>query len=72
MKKTLLFSALFGLILTALASAQTYNCPMGGYGGMMSGYYGSGSAIFGWIFSLLAAAALILLIVWLVKQLSKK
>ena len=43
-----------------------------GYSGMMSmmyGSYGSGMMFFGWIYSLLILAALILFIVWLVQQL---
>ena len=42
-----------------------------GMGGMMSGSYGSGMMFFGWIFGLLVLAVLVLLVVWLVKQIQK-
>ena len=47
----------------------------GGYGGMMNmmyGTYGSGMMTFGWIYGLLILVALVLFIVWLVKQIQKK
>lgn len=45
-----------------------------GYGmmGMMYGSYGSGMMFFGWIFGTLIITALVLFIVWLVKQIQKK
>ena len=41
-----------------------------GYGmmGMMYGNYGSGMMFFGWIFGVLILVALILFIMWLIKQ----
>ena len=39
--------------------------------GMMYGSYGTGFMAFGWIFSILFFVALILLIVWLIKQIQK-
>lgn len=47
----------------------------GGYGGMMGmmyGYYGSGMMFFGWLYGVLILVALVLLIVWLVKQIQKR
>ncbi|MEK6840640.1 MAG: hypothetical protein AABX79_01675 [Nanoarchaeota archaeon] len=47
----------------------------GGYGGMMSmmyGSYGGGMMFFGWIYGILIFVALILLVVWLFKQVQKK
>lgn len=47
----------------------------GGYGGMMGmmyGNYGSGMMIFGWLYGILILLALVLFIVWLVKQIQKK
>ncbi|VVB79159.1 Uncharacterised protein [uncultured archaeon] len=44
-----------------------YTCPM--MGSYSAGGYGW---IFGWIFMALASVALILLIIWLAKQISKK
>ena len=40
-----------------------------GYGGMMGNYGFSGMWIFGWLFMALIFVALILFIVWLIKQL---
>ena len=45
-----------------------------GFGGMMNmmyGTYGSGMMFFGWIYGILILVALILFIIWLVKQLKK-
>ena len=44
-----------------------------GYGGfgMMGGYYGSGMMVFGWLYGILVLVALILLIIWLAKQIRK-
>lgn len=45
-----------------------------GYGGMMGmmyGTYGSGMMLFGWLYGILILVALVLLIVWLVKQVQK-
>ena len=38
----------------------------------MHGYGGIGMGIFGWIFAVLIIVALILLIMWLIKQIQKK
>lgn len=45
-----------------------------GYGmmGMMYGTYGSGMMFFGWLFGVLTLVALVLLIIWLYKQIQKK
>ncbi len=43
-----------------------------GMGGMMYGAYGGGMMAFGWLFSTLVLVVLILLIIWLVKQIQKK
>ena len=47
----------------------------GGYGsgmmGMMYGTYGSGMMFVGWLYGILILVALVLFIVWLVKQLQK-
>jgi uncharacterized membrane protein len=40
--------------------------------GMMLGGYGYGGMIFSWLFGVLVLVALILLIVWLIKQIQKK
>ena len=44
----------------------------GGMIGMMYGYYGSGMMIFGWIYGLLILIALVLLIIWLARQINAK
>jgi hypothetical protein len=46
----------------------------GGYSGMMSmmyGNYGSGMMFFGWLYGILILVALVLFIIWLVKQIQK-
>jgi len=45
-----------------------------GYGmmGMMYGTYGSGMMFFGWVFGALLLTALVLLIIWLFKQITKR
>lgn len=69
MKK--IISLLVSILSLSLVSAQNYNYPAGCFGGMMSGTYGYGGGfIFGWIFMVLVAVALVLLIIWLVKQLT--
>lgn len=42
-----------------------------GMGGMMYGAYGGGMMAFGWLFSGLVLVVLILLIIWLIKQIQK-
>ena len=62
---------LVSILSLSLVSAQNYNYPAGCFG-MMSGVYGYGGGfIFGWIFMILVAVALVLLIIWLVKQLTQ-
>ena len=64
--KNLLVILFVSLISLSFVSAQQYNCP--GFG-MMGGYGYSGIGyVFGWIFMILALVALVLFIVWLVKQ----
>lgn len=68
-----LASVFLGLVSTlGFVFADTGDCP--GCGGMMGGWMfgGMGMGFFGWIISLLVVVALILLIVWLIKQISKK
>lgn len=46
----------------------------GGYGGMMGmmyGIYGSGMMFIGWLYGILILIALVLFIIWLVKQIQK-
>ena len=68
MKKIIAF--LVSIISLSLVSAQQQYPYGNGCFGMMSGSYGFGGGfIFGWIFMILVAIALVLLIIWLVKQL---
>ena len=52
---------------------RSFNINQGGGGNMMGGYYGGygmfGMGFFGWIFMLLIITALVLLIIWLIRQL---
>lgn len=68
-KSLLIFGIL--LVLTSFISAANYDY---GYGmmGMMSGAYGFGFGILGGLIMILIIVALVLLIVWLVKQIDKK
>jgi uncharacterized membrane protein len=74
MKKEGLLWGFFLLLASSIglvsADAGDYGCPM--MGGMYSVYGGVGMGIFGTILWLLVAVALVLLIVWLVKQVQKK
>lgn len=69
MKKAILYMIAGFLLAMPFVSADVGSC---GMGGMMYGSYGSGMMLFGWLFSLLVFVALILLIVWLIKQIQKK
>jgi len=59
------------LAFTGLASADVNDSGCSGWG-MMSGNYGLGFGLFGWVFSILVLIAIILLIIWLIKQIQKK
>lgn len=75
LKKTILVTSFLAVSLagTALAQENNYgNCPMGGMMYGFSGGYGGGAMLFSWLFGLLFTTALVLLIVWLVKQISQK
>ena len=69
MKSKFLFAIFLLTSLIGLVSADAGDC---GMYNMMSGAYGMGFGIFGWIFSLLVLVALVLLIIWLTKQIQKK
>ncbi len=73
----LVIASLIAASLIGVVSADAGDfgsCPVGASGmyGMMSGSYGFGGLFFGWLFGLLVVVALILLIVWLIKQIQKK
>jgi len=61
-----------GLINISLVLADEADGCFGDVGGMMSGSYGMGTMGFGWLISLLVVIALVLLIIWLIKQVQKK
>ena len=66
------FLALTSFVL-AVDSDTGCGFTSGGMGSMMSGAYGFGGMwLFGWVFSTLVLVALVLLIMWLVKQIQKK
>ena len=72
MKKIkLMFSTFVSMVLTlTLVSAYVGDGDCG-MGGMMFGNYGLGGMFFGWIIGVLFAVILVLLIVWLIKQIQK-
>jgi len=67
--KKMLIPLLLAISFISFISAA----PNDGYGmwGMMSGSYGLGMGIFGWVFAVLVFVLLVLLIVWLIKQIQK-
>ena len=67
--KKLSIFALSILGLTATASADVSDCPMGG---MMYGNYGSGMMFFGWITYLLFIALIVTAIYWLIRSANKR
>lgn len=77
MKTKLLIFLGIALVLTSFVSAHTGEDDYAhhqGMWGMMSGFYGTGFSgmwMFGWIFMGLVVVALVLLIVWLIKQIQK-
>jgi len=65
------------LSIVSLVSAHTDEEEIGhhmmdGMYGMMSGSYGYGEMFFGWLTGLLITVVLVLLIIWLIKQIQKK
>lgn len=65
--------SLFGVSILSLVNLVLADLGDGDFGGcygpgMMSGSYGFLGLLFGWIFSALVLVALVLLIVWLYKQ----
>jgi len=74
MKKLNIFliASLALVSLINLVSADIGDCPMSGMYGMMSGSYGLGMGVFGWLTGILILVVLVLLVVWLIKQIQKK
>ena len=72
MKYKFIISNVLLLFLMSFASADALDGFGCGTWNMMSGAYGMGFGIFGWLFSSLILIALVLLIVWLIKQIQKK
>jgi len=68
MNFSIISMALISIISISSVSAQEYDCPMGGYGGMMTGSYGAGGLFFGWVTSILIIALIIAAIYWLIKS----
>lgn len=70
MNKLLVFFATLLFVLSFVSAQTTQGYPAGCFG-MMGGAYGYGFGfIFGWIFMSLVIVALVLLIVWLTKQIN--
>jgi uncharacterized membrane protein len=71
--KKIIFSFIALIFLISFVSAHTGDDDFGHH--MMGGVVGTGMwgmGIFGWIFMILIIVALILLIIWLIKQIQKK
>ena len=72
MKNKILLSVLLvSLLSLSFVVAHTGEDDFGHHS-MMGGMYGGTGMFFGWIFGILVLLALILLIVWLIKQIQKK
>ena len=63
------YNILIIVIVVILALFLFSGFGMMGFGGMMGNYSFSGMWIFGWIFMTLIVVALVLFIIWLIKQL---
>ena len=59
-------------LVSAHPEEETGYNMMDGMYGMMSGSYGYGGLFFGWLSGLLITVVLLLLIIWLIKQIQKK
>lgn len=70
--KFLVFALPIVLSLVTIVLAHTGEDETAHHYGMMAGAYGIGGMFFGWIFSILIIVALILFIIWLIKQIQKK
>ncbi len=58
-----------GVVLTLFLFGGFGMMGFGGMGGMMGGFYsGFGMSLFGWLFRILGIIALVLFIVWIIKQ----
>ncbi len=66
---------LLGLPLAVLALISFVAAHEGaddfGHHGMMSGWWGYGMGVFGWILSILVIVVLVLLIAWLIKKMQE-
>ncbi|MEX0920090.1 MAG: hypothetical protein WDZ69_00735 [Candidatus Pacearchaeota archaeon] len=67
--KTLILGTLFSLI--GFVSAHAGDDSYSHHDYMMGSWYGTGTWLFSWVFMILAIVALVLLIVWLIKQIKK-
>jgi hypothetical protein len=65
------FSAILALALVS-AHMGDYDNYYSGMGSMMYGSYGYGGMIFAWLTGVLFIAVLVLLIIWLIKQIEKR
>lgn len=69
-----LLIAVIVLLVLLVFSSSIGMMGFGGMGGMMTmmvGSFGLGMLLFGWLFGILIFVALILFIVWLIKQIQK-
>lgn len=68
-----IFASLISFVVAHTGEDDSAHHMTGGMmGNWMMGGSGTGWWIFGWLFSILVLVALVLLIVWLVKQIQKK
>lgn len=67
---SLLLFSFMSFVVAHIGDSDVGYCS--GMSGMMSGHYGSGGIVFGWAVGLLFVAVLVLLVIWLSKQIWKK
>ena len=73
--KNLILGLLVFISLIGIVNAHTGEDEYGHHdmmSGMMMGSFGGFGVLFGWVFMILIIVALVLLILWLVKQIQKK
>ena len=71
MNKKLMGIFVLGIFsLVSLVSSHTGDDEIGHHS--MMGSYGTSGMLFGWLFMLLVIVALVLLVIWLIKQIQKK
>ena len=70
-EKTISIILIVFLALFLIGGFSSWGMMGSPFGGMMSGFYGGYMLIFGWLIMILIPLALVLFIIWLIKQINK-